>query len=82
VVDKMTRTSEVGSYQQQDGTTDEDAEAVATTIDHALAQRTLWNFVLMSAFFSANHGCVVACLSLATSQMGSVGAWQSGVLYM
>lgn len=40
----------------------------------------LVNFVLMAILFSANHGCVVACLSLATARLGSVGAWQSGIL--
>ena len=52
------------------------------SVDRAAAQRTLWNFVFMSVFFSANHGCVVACLSLATSRLGSTGAWQSGILYL
>jgi MFS family permease len=51
-------------------------------IDRAAAGRTLWNFIWMSVFFSANHGCVVACLSLATARLGSVGAWQSGILYI
>lgn len=46
------------------------------------ARRTLQNFVLMSALFSANHGCVVACLALATARLGSTGAWQSGILYL
>jgi hypothetical protein len=41
-----------------------------------------WNFVRMAILFSANHGCVVACLSLATARLGSVGAWQSGILYV
>lgn len=72
-----TNTDVNASYQQANAS---DSEPVA--IDHAAAKRTLWNFVLMSVFFSANHGCVVACLSLATSQMGSVGAWQSGILYI
>lgn len=31
----------------------------ATDADRAAARRTLWNFTLMSALFSANHGCVV-----------------------
>lgn len=41
-----------------------------------------WNFVKMAVLFSANHGCVVACLSLATARLGNVGAWQSGILYV
>lgn len=40
----------------------------------------LRNFILMSILFSANHGCVVACLSLATARLGSLGAYQSGLL--
>lgn len=61
---------------------DAGAASPIATVDHAAARRTLWNFVLMSVFFSANHGCVVSCLSLATFQMGSVGAWQNGILYI
>jgi MFS family permease len=45
-------------------------------------RNTLVNFVLMAVLFSANHGCTVACLALATAQLGSVGAWQSGILYL
>jgi hypothetical protein len=42
-----------------------------------------YNFVIMSLLFSANHGCVVACLSLATARLGgALGAWQSGLLYV
>ena len=44
------------------------------------ASRTLFNFVAMSALFSANHGCVVSCLALASSRLGTTGAWQSGIL--
>jgi len=47
----------------------------------AAGQTTLVNFILMSIYFSANHGCVVACLSLATARLGSTGAWQSAILY-
>ncbi|KAG7369743.1 major facilitator superfamily transporter [Nitzschia inconspicua] len=46
------------------------------------ARRTLLNFVLMSILFSANHGCVVSCLGLASARLGSIGAWQSGILYI
>lgn len=46
------------------------------------AKRTLRNFLLMSVLFSANHASVVACLALATVRLGSIGAWQSGVLYL
>jgi hypothetical protein len=49
--------------------------------DAHAAERTLRNFVRMAVLFSANHGCTVSCLALATARLGSVGAWQSGVLY-
>jgi MFS family permease len=44
-------------------------------VDH-----TVRNFYRMAALFSANHGCAVAGLSLATARLGAIGAWQSGVL--
>jgi hypothetical protein len=70
----------------------DDTEAVVGTVAHnnngstmnetsciRLNSRT--NFVIMSLLFSANHGCVVACLSLATARLGgALGAWQSGLL--
>jgi len=34
----------------------------------------------MSVLFSANHGCVVSCLALASARLGTIGAWQSGLL--
>jgi hypothetical protein len=43
---------------------------------------TVMNFTFMAILFSANHGCTVACLSLATARLGSLGAWQSGTLYL
>jgi MFS family permease len=43
-------------------------------------KNTIQNFYLMAIFFSANHGCMVSCLSLATSRLGSIGSIQSGVL--
>jgi MFS family permease len=46
------------------------------------AKRTLRNFCFMAVLFSANHGTIVACLSLATARLGAVGAWQSGILYL
>lgn len=62
-----------------DNNTDNDA-----TIDHATdlvgANKTLRNFIWMSFLFSANHGCVVSCLALASSRFGTIGAWQSGIL--
>jgi hypothetical protein len=41
---------------------------------------TIQNFYLMALFFSANHGCMVSCLSLATARLGSIGSIQSGIL--
>jgi len=67
----------------EDENEDHRTESFPATPDRAAAaQRTLWNFIWMSIFFSANHGCVVACLSLATTRFGSTGAWTSGVLYL
>jgi len=40
------------------------------------------NFLLMSFLFSANHGSVVSCLSLAIARLGDLGAWQSGALFL
>jgi MFS family permease len=45
-------------------------------------RRIATNFVWMSLLFSINHGCVVACLSVATARLGAWGAGQSGVLYI
>lgn len=51
-------------------------------IDEGGARWALRNFTLMSILFSANHGCVVACLGLASSQLSSIGSWMSSVLYI
>jgi MFS family permease len=75
--DNWTHTLE--TYQRVDSPVDGLAENEG---DRAASRRTLTNFILMSILFSANHGCVVACLSLATARLGSVGAWQSGMLYL
>uniref|UniRef100_A0A7S1ZZF6 Major facilitator superfamily (MFS) profile domain-containing protein n=1 Tax=Trieres chinensis TaxID=1514140 RepID=A0A7S1ZZF6_TRICV len=40
------------------------------------------NFLLASLLFSINHGCVTACLNLATARLGNVGAVQSATLYV
>jgi MFS family permease len=50
--------------------------------DFTGASATLRNFITMSALFSAVPAAALACLSLATARLGSVGAWQSGVLYL
>lgn len=50
--------------------------------DFTGADATLRNFVAMSVLFSAVPAAALACLSLATARLGSVGAWQSGVLYL
>ena len=39
------------------------------------------NFLLMTALFAINHGCTVSCLDLANARLGSIGVWQSGILY-
>jgi len=40
------------------------------------------NFTLMSALLGAVHGAGLACLSVAVSKFGSVGAYQGGILYL
>ena len=39
------------------------------------------NFLLMSLLFAINHGCTVSVLGLSNARLGSIGVWQSGVLY-
>jgi len=50
--------------------------------DYSGAEDTFRNFVLFSVLFSAVPASALACLSLATARLGSVGAWQSGILYL
>lgn len=60
-------------------TTNEQFPAVPTVNSTSIVV----NFCLLSVLFSANHGCVVSCLAVATARLGAtVGAWQSGVLYI
>lgn len=41
------------------------------------------NFLMMAISFSANHGCVVACLAYASAQLGDhLGGYGSGMLYV
>lgn len=35
-------------------------------------QKLLWNFYFMCVCFSANHGCVVACIAYASSELGDL----------
>jgi MFS family permease len=74
------------SYQQLDVEETEENGSENSSVsyipDYASAHRTTWNFTLMSILFSANHGCVVSCLALATARLGSTGASQSGILYL
>ena len=61
---------------------DDQSSLSPTEPNRAAAQRTFHNFVVMSVLFSANHGCVAACMALATARLGSTGAWQSGILFL
>eukprot|EP00591_Stephanopyxis_turris_P005843 CAMPEP_0195514266 /NCGR_PEP_ID=MMETSP0794_2-20130614/5704_1 /TAXON_ID=515487 /ORGANISM="Stephanopyxis turris, Strain CCMP 815" /LENGTH=502 /DNA_ID=CAMNT_0040642469 /DNA_START=964 /DNA_END=2472 /DNA_ORIENTATION=+ len=61
---------------------EEDLPLLKSVHDDRASSRTLLNFVLMSILFSANHGCSVACLSLATARLGTLGAWQSVLLFV
>jgi len=67
------------SYQALSSQDDPDDDTTEP-IDEAGARKTLRNFGAMALLFSANHGCVVSCLGLASSRLGTVGAWQSGIL--
>lgn len=40
------------------------------------------NFILLAVLFSANHGSVVSCLSLASGRLGDLGNYQSSLLYL
>lgn len=51
-------------------------------VDLRTAQTSLRNFYRMSVLLSAVPASAIACLSLATARFGSVGAWQSGLLYL
>jgi hypothetical protein len=77
--DDPSRIAATASYQRVD-TDNNDRREEGCPPDHAGARRTLRNFILMSVLFSANHGCVVSCLGLASARLGSVGAWQSAIL--
>jgi hypothetical protein len=41
-------------------------------VDLVEAKRLKRNFMLMCVAFSANHGCVVACLAYASSELGDL----------
>jgi hypothetical protein len=49
-----------------------------------LSSRELyWNFIVMCAGFSVNHGCVVSCLAYSTAELGThMGGYGSGTLYV
>lgn len=47
------------------------------------AERLLRNFYFMCVCFSANHGCVVACIAYASSELGDLlGGYGTGSLYI
>lgn len=53
-------------------------------MEYTLSSRpgsVIQNFLIFSCLFSANHGSVVSCLSLATPRLGDLGSWQSSTLY-
>jgi len=60
----------------------DDDDSIVHSPDHFSAQRTMWNFTLMSILFSANHGSVVSCMALATARLGSTGAIQNSILFL
>ena len=49
--------------------------------DGASPQVIRRNFLSMTILFAINHGCTVSVLGLANARLGSIGVWQSGMLY-
>ena len=49
--------------------------------DGASPQVIRRNFLGMTILFAINHGCTVSVLGLANARLGSIGVWQSGILY-
>ena len=49
--------------------------------DGASPQVIRRNFLGMTILFAINHGCTVSVLGLANARLGSIGVWQSGMLY-
>jgi hypothetical protein len=56
--------------------------ALVSAAPSADNDKALGNFLVMAVLFSANHGCVVSCMALATSRLGSIGAWQSAIVFI
>ncbi len=50
--------------------------------DEIGAKQTIRNVWWWSLIFSATPSAAIACMSLATARLGSIGAWQSGILYL
>lgn len=54
----------------------------ASEDERVSARSFFYNFVLFSILFSANHGAVVSCISLASARLGDLGTVQNSVLYL
>lgn len=78
---KKAKTSPHASFFETYQRPENEAPHLRDSEDHEAVQ-VLRNFIGMSLLFSTNHGCVVSCLSLASSRLGAVGNWQSGILYL
>lgn len=64
-------------------TTEAVANAPPGDVGAAAAAALYRSFLIFSVLFAANHSSGLACLSLASSRLGSRTAdWQSGVLYL
>ena len=61
---------------------DQNISSASSSSSSSSAQAIMLNFILFSIFFSANHGAVVSCLSLATARLGDLGTTQNSVLYL
>lgn len=58
-----------------------DVHTVCSAAQPSLNEDVFYKFVRFSIFCAAVPACALACLALATAQLGTVGARQSGILY-
>lgn len=62
---------------------DDDVEQQGSKRKELSGTEIIVNFTVMAVLFSLNHGCVTACVALASSDLGAdLGAWSSGTLYL
>jgi len=66
----------------QDNTTHPPSLSPTSQPQNKTSRSILTNFILFSILFSANHGAVVSCISLASARLGDIGTTQNSVLYL